>query len=163
MVRPVLEAVVIVGASLAGLRCAEALRDRGYAGRLTLVGAESRMPYADPPLSKEVPRGARTQRRSPCAARGARGTRARPAPWRCRRLPRSRRARRAQAESGRFDGLAIATPTPRCLPARRCSPASGLRTLDDTCVARRARAGPRPVVGAGFIGAGRRAAAGSAG
>ena len=46
--------VVIVGASLAGLRTAEALRDRGYKGQLTLIGAEPHAPYDRPPLSKQV-------------------------------------------------------------------------------------------------------------
>src|SRR3954447_2508895 len=46
--------VVIVGASLAGLRAAEALRKGGFAGRLTLVGDEPYEPYDRPPLSKQV-------------------------------------------------------------------------------------------------------------
>ncbi|MEV6237695.1 FAD-dependent oxidoreductase [Lentzea sp. NPDC051838] len=45
---------VIVGASAAGLACAEALRRKGYTGPLTLVGAESHLPYDRPPLSKQV-------------------------------------------------------------------------------------------------------------
>ena len=43
--------VVIVGASLAGLRAAEALREGGFRGRLTLVGDEPYEPYDRPPLS----------------------------------------------------------------------------------------------------------------
>jgi 3-phenylpropionate/trans-cinnamate dioxygenase ferredoxin reductase subunit len=46
--------IVIVGASLAGLRAAEALRDEGFTGRLTIVGDESDEPYDRPPLSKQV-------------------------------------------------------------------------------------------------------------
>ena len=46
--------VVIVGASLAGLRAAEALRKGGFRGRLTLVGDEPYEPYDRPPLSKQV-------------------------------------------------------------------------------------------------------------
>lgn len=46
--------IVIVGASLAGLRTAEALRVKGYRGRLTLVGDEPHAPYDRPPLSKQV-------------------------------------------------------------------------------------------------------------
>lgn len=46
--------VVIVGASLAGLRAAEALRKGGFGGRLTLVGDEPYEPYDRPPLSKQV-------------------------------------------------------------------------------------------------------------
>ena len=47
-------AIVVVGASLAGLRGAEALRDGGYDGPLTLVGDEPHRPYDRPPLSKHV-------------------------------------------------------------------------------------------------------------
>src|SRR5260370_607862 len=46
--------VVVAGAGLAGLRTAEELRERGFAGRITLIGAESRPPYDRPPLSKKV-------------------------------------------------------------------------------------------------------------
>lgn len=44
--------LVIVGASLAGLRAAEAARRTGWAGEITLVGAEDHLPYDRPPLSK---------------------------------------------------------------------------------------------------------------
>ncbi len=50
--------VVIVGASLAGLRCARGLRSQGFTGRIELVGAEDRLPYDRPPLSKQVLSGA---------------------------------------------------------------------------------------------------------
>ncbi|GAA3030521.1 hypothetical protein GCM10020000_04050 [Streptomyces olivoverticillatus] len=46
--------IVIVGASLAGLRAAETLRDEGFTGSLTLVGEEPHPPYDRPPLSKQV-------------------------------------------------------------------------------------------------------------
>ena len=46
--------VVIVGASLAGLRAAEALRLAGFTGSLTLIGDEPYPPYDRPPLSKTV-------------------------------------------------------------------------------------------------------------
>lgn len=46
--------VVIVGASLAGLYAAEALRKEGFAGQLTLIGDEPYEPYDRPPLSKSV-------------------------------------------------------------------------------------------------------------
>src|SRR5215510_6860131 len=49
-----MRSIVIVGASLAGLRTAEALRKRGYAGRLWLVGDEAHRPYDRPPLSKQL-------------------------------------------------------------------------------------------------------------
>ncbi|TQM45901.1 NAD(P)/FAD-dependent oxidoreductase [Pseudonocardia cypriaca] len=43
---------VIVGASLAGAKAAETLRDEGFAGRVVLVGEEPEPPYERPPLSK---------------------------------------------------------------------------------------------------------------
>ena len=46
--------VVIVGASMGGLRAAEALRRFGYAGPITAIGDEPYAPYNRPPLSKEV-------------------------------------------------------------------------------------------------------------
>ena len=51
--------VVIVGASLAGLRTAEELRSTGFEGMITLVGKESHLPYDRPPLSKQVLSGDR--------------------------------------------------------------------------------------------------------
>ena len=48
------EPVVIAGAGLAGFRTIEELRARGFGGRITLIGAESRPPYDRPPLSKKV-------------------------------------------------------------------------------------------------------------
>src|SRR3954466_9963307 len=50
-----IEHVVVVGASIAGVRAAEQLHRRGFSGRLTLVGRERHFPpSAGPPLSKEV-------------------------------------------------------------------------------------------------------------
>lgn len=46
--------IVIAGASLAGLRAAEALRAEGFDGTLTLIGDEPFEPYDRPPLSKQV-------------------------------------------------------------------------------------------------------------
>jgi len=46
------ESVVIVGGGLAGAKTAEALRDQGYDGAITLVAAEDELPYERPPLSK---------------------------------------------------------------------------------------------------------------
>jgi 3-phenylpropionate/trans-cinnamate dioxygenase ferredoxin reductase subunit len=51
--------VVVVGAGLGGLKVCEELRRLGFDGRLTLLGAESGLPYDRPPLSKEVLKGAR--------------------------------------------------------------------------------------------------------
>ena len=49
--------IVVVGASLAGATAAGVLRDEGYEGRLSLIGAEEEAPYERPPLSKEFLRG----------------------------------------------------------------------------------------------------------
>lgn len=46
--------VVIVGASLAGLRAGETLRTDGFTGRIVMIGAEAHRPYDRPPLSKKV-------------------------------------------------------------------------------------------------------------
>jgi NADPH-dependent 2,4-dienoyl-CoA reductase/sulfur reductase-like enzyme len=46
--------VVIVGASLAGLRAAETLRAEGFTGKLVIIGDEPEPPYDRPPLSKSV-------------------------------------------------------------------------------------------------------------
>ena len=43
---------VIAGASLAGAKAAETLRDEGFDGDIVLIGAESERPYERPPLSK---------------------------------------------------------------------------------------------------------------
>jgi len=154
-----LERVVVVGASLAGLRTAEALRKRGYAGTLTLVGDEPHAPYDRPPLSKQVLTGEWDASRvffrqkegyEGLAAELVLGRRA---------LSLDARERRVLLDDGRvleYDGLVIATGCrPRALP--RMAELAGvfsLRTLDDALALRRALvAGARVVVvGAGFIG-----------
>ena len=155
-----LERVVIVGASLAGLRCAEALRRLGYAGRLALVGAEHRIPYDRPPLSKEVLRGARDEQSLALARPEAFAALALDLRLGCAAASLDLAARAVLLEGGeslRFDGLVIATgASPRRLPATL--PLAGihvLRTLDDSLRLRgELERGPRVVVvGAGFIGA----------
>ncbi len=51
--------VVIVGAGLAGSRCAETLRAEGFGGRVVVFGDEPHAPYERPALSKELLAGAR--------------------------------------------------------------------------------------------------------
>ncbi|MFF5501777.1 NAD(P)/FAD-dependent oxidoreductase [Streptomyces roseolus] len=46
--------VVIVGAGMAGVQTAVALREQGFRGPVTLIGAEPHQPYDRPPLSKAV-------------------------------------------------------------------------------------------------------------
>jgi 3-phenylpropionate/trans-cinnamate dioxygenase ferredoxin reductase subunit len=48
------EPIIIVGASLGGLRTAEALRRFGYGGAITVIGDEPHLPYNRPPLSKDA-------------------------------------------------------------------------------------------------------------
>ncbi len=46
--------IVIIGAGECGTRAAFALRESGYSGSVTLVGAEPHLPYERPPLSKPM-------------------------------------------------------------------------------------------------------------
>ncbi|MGW1143429.1 FAD-dependent oxidoreductase, partial [Streptomyces zhihengii] len=46
--------VVVVGAGMAGVQTAVALREQGFTGAVTLIGAEPHQPYDRPPLSKAV-------------------------------------------------------------------------------------------------------------
>ena len=46
--------VVIVGASVAGVTTAEALRVEGFDGETIIIGEEVHPPYARPPLSKQI-------------------------------------------------------------------------------------------------------------
>ncbi|WP_206305839.1 NAD(P)/FAD-dependent oxidoreductase [Actinacidiphila soli] len=150
--------IVIVGASAAGLTAAETLRRRGWDGRLTLIGEESRPPYDRPPLSKQILTGAwgperATLRSLPDLARlradlrlGQRAV--------ALDVP-GRRVRLGGGESIGFDALVIATGVaPRRLPDSDLAGVHVLRSLDDAIALRAAlRAGPRVVVvGAGFLG-----------
>ncbi|MFF1687411.1 MULTISPECIES: FAD-dependent oxidoreductase [unclassified Streptomyces] len=56
--------IVIVGASLAGLRAGSALRREGFTGSLTVIGDEPDLPYDRPPLSKQVLTGQVPARRT---------------------------------------------------------------------------------------------------
>ncbi|WP_285566771.1 NAD(P)/FAD-dependent oxidoreductase [Actinoallomurus iriomotensis] len=154
-----MERVIIVGGGLAGLRTAETLRAQGYAGGLTLVGAEPHAPYDRPPLSKAVLRG-ETDDTTVAADFDALD---------CATLL-GRRAtglgEELETTEGplAFDGLVIATgATPIRLPGD--GPQHVLRTIDD---ARALRAALRPgarlvIVGAGWIGAEVATAAAAAG
>ncbi|GGV67983.1 oxidoreductase [Streptomyces griseoloalbus] len=46
--------VVVAGAGMAGVRTATALREQGFTGTVTVIGAEPHQPYDRPPLSKAV-------------------------------------------------------------------------------------------------------------
>ena len=54
------EHVIIAGGGLAGAKTAEALREHGYRGELTLVAGENHLPYERPPMSKDYLAGRST-------------------------------------------------------------------------------------------------------
>lgn len=152
--------IVIVGASLAGLRAAEALRQKGFDGRLSLIGAEAHEPYDRPPLSKDVLAGRWQPHQTALARDDSLSQLELDLRLGCRAISLDPTAREVELEDGArvgYDGLIIATgATPKTLPFE--APEAGiytLRTLDD-CLAIRNELEQSPrvaVVGAGFIGA----------
>ncbi len=155
--------MVVVGASLAGLRAVEELRRAGHDGPIVLLGAEDRLPYDRPPLSKQVLAGSWDTDRVELvddARLGDLGVEA------ILGTP----ATGLDLASGRIDfggstpgtmeysGLVIATGARlRTLPGTDGrAGVFGLRTLDDALALRDAfdaRPSRVAVVGAGFIGA----------
>jgi NADPH-dependent 2,4-dienoyl-CoA reductase/sulfur reductase-like enzyme len=149
--------LVVVGASLAGLRAVQAARQSGFTGRITLIGAESHLPYDRPPLSKAflnapdpvvpVLRGA-----NELADLGVRLLLGAPATG----LDTDRRRVLVGDQEIGYDALVIATGArARSLPgASGLAGVHTLRTLDDAIAIRRALDGGARtvVVGAGFIG-----------
>jgi NADPH-dependent 2,4-dienoyl-CoA reductase/sulfur reductase-like enzyme len=154
-----MDRIVVVGASLAGLWACESLRSEGYAGTITLIGAETHHPYDRPPLSKALLKGEyepeRIVLRKPDelakldldlrlgnAAVGLDS--------------QNRMVALASGEVVEADGVVVATgSTPRPLPGQPdLDGVRMLRTLDDSLeLRRRLEAQPRVVViGAGFIG-----------
>jgi 3-phenylpropionate/trans-cinnamate dioxygenase ferredoxin reductase component len=154
--------VIIVGASLAGLRLAENLRTAGYQGALTVIGAEPHMPYNRPPLSKDV----LTSNSTDAAGVLARLTYSiRPTladvTWHLGVAASSLDQQRNMVglSDGRelpFDGLGIASGlTPRRLPFAGCGASRHVvRTVDDALQLKAALIPGANVVvaGAGFIG-----------
>jgi 3-phenylpropionate/trans-cinnamate dioxygenase ferredoxin reductase subunit len=150
--------VLIVGAGLAGARCAETLRAQGFEGDVLMVGAEPVPPYERPALSKEHLAG----------ERDAASLQLRPrAFWEDKHVElvlgrtvtevdAGRRVARTDAdEELAWNALVLATgATPRVLPGWSGPGIYTLRTLDDAAALRRElRPGARiAVVGAGFVG-----------
>lgn len=154
--------IVVVGASLAGLRAAEEIRHEGHAGPVIIVGDEVHPPYDRPPLSKQLLAGTwdvpRVHHHTPdkldmLGLEFRLGRRA---------LSLDTETRTVALDDGhqlRYDGLIVATGArARSLPGTDGLPGvRTLRTLDD-CLGIRAAlesagAGARVVViGAGFIG-----------
>ena len=148
--------VVVAGASLGGLRTAEALRALGFDGEILLIGDEPYRPYNRPPLSKKgfdaPPDLADLTFRSRLAPAEA--------TWRLGiaavELDRHRRTvTMSDGTSLEFDGLVVATGIrPRRLGTLARAGSLVLRTVDD---ARRVARAIVPgaavaIVGAGFLG-----------
>ena len=151
-----LDSVVIVGASLAGHATARALRQQGFDGRLTLVGAEAERPYDRPPLSKEFLAGTLGEEHlhleppgEDLDAEWVLGVEAESLD------PHTRTVRLADGRALSASAIVVATgSTARALPTSL----SGVHTLRTLTDARALRADLVPgarlvVVGAGFIGA----------
>jgi NADPH-dependent 2,4-dienoyl-CoA reductase/sulfur reductase-like enzyme len=157
-----LEQIVVVGASLAGLRAAEELRLRGYGGTIALVGDEPHRPYERPPLSKQVLAGSKPPESTALSV--VHGTLDDlELDWRLGQSAtgldlEERAVLLGGGERLPFDGLVIATgASPKRLPGTdHLDGVHTLRTLDD-CLEIRAALDATPrrvaVVGAGFIGA----------
>lgn len=151
--------IVVVGASLAGLRAVEFIRRAGFGGEVVLIGEEAHLPYDRPPLSKEILRGSLEREKLALRRRSydelsVEVILGRPAVFLdCD----SREVRLDDHRIIHFDGLVIATGgRARTLPNQ--PPLLGihtLRTVDDAYAVRAALAArPRvAVIGAGFIGA----------
>jgi len=158
-----LQRIVVVGASLAGLRACETLRQEGFAGEITLVGDEAEMPYDRPPLSKAFLAGEwdadRIRLRKPDAfesldLRLRLGVRA------AALNSGERTVELADGTTLPYDGLVIATgASPRRLPDQPAATGVlAMRTLADSVELRRLltlqrdRPARLVVIGAGFIG-----------
>lgn len=153
-----MKSVAVVGASLAGLSAARALRAQGFDGRLVIVGDEMHRPYDRPPLSKEFLAGqvgecdlALEADGEELGAQWLLGTRA-------AGLDRAECAiRLADGRTVRVDGVVVATgAAARTLPGGHgLDGVHVLRTLDDARALREdlARGGRLVVIGGGFIGA----------
>jgi len=151
--------VAIVGASVAGVRTAQALRGEGHDGPIVLIGAEATLPYDKPPLSKQFLAGTWDTDRMTLLTEAA----ARAADIEMRLGASAqhldiagKQVLLADGQRVDYDQVVIATGA-----AARPSPwpaASGvhvLRTLDDSRALRvdLDRPGPVAIVGGGFIGA----------
>jgi 3-phenylpropionate/trans-cinnamate dioxygenase ferredoxin reductase component len=151
-----MRSIGIVGASLAGLNAAVALRGEGFSGRMVMIGEEAHAPYDRPPLSKEILRGEWPIEQTDLPYDDA----ALHAEWRLgeRTVRLHSGERRVEFASGRsevFDGIVIATGS---APRRLGGSLTGVHvirsrhdalTLRDALHARPARV---VVIGAGFIG-----------
>jgi 3-phenylpropionate/trans-cinnamate dioxygenase ferredoxin reductase subunit len=157
-----LHRIVVVGASLAGLRAAEELREQGFGGSIAMIGEEPHRPYDRPPLSKHVLAGKRTFDDVVLGTAVGKVDDL-DLDWHLGQTATgldlaARDVLLGGGDRVPFDGLVVATgSTPRRLPGTdHLAGVYTLRTIDD-CLALRAEldGGARKVavVGAGFIGA----------
>jgi NADPH-dependent 2,4-dienoyl-CoA reductase/sulfur reductase-like enzyme len=143
---------------MGGLRAAEALRNNGFAGRITIIGEEVHLPYNRPPLSKEVLAKEVTHEAVAFKLR----TQVEDVTWHLGDPATSvdLDAKAVTTASGKlfeYDGLVIASglrPRVLDLPNGKISGRHTVRTLDDA-IGLRAELVPGAkvvVAGAGFIG-----------
>ena len=146
--------LVVVGASLAGLRAGQAARAAGFDGELVVIGDEPHLPYTRPPLSKELLAGVQTP--DDCAF----PARAIDAQWRlgttATGLDREAKlVHLADGDAVPYDRLIVATGCrARTWPGEALPGMHTLRSVDDA-LALRAAFALRPrvaIIGAGFIG-----------
>jgi NADPH-dependent 2,4-dienoyl-CoA reductase/sulfur reductase-like enzyme len=151
--------VAVVGASLAGLSAARALREQSYEGRIVVIGDEVHAPYDRPPLSKEFLAGTASL---DDISLGTPDDEDLGLEWRLGTTAvgldhLSRSVQLSDGSEVRADGVVLATGA----HARRLPGSEGLagvhvlRSLDDAVSLREdlAAAGRLVVIGAGFIGA----------
>ena len=154
--------IVVIGASLAGLRAAEEIRHEGHRGPVIIAGDEVHAPYDRPPLSKQVLSGKWDVERIHHHAPDVLDTLGLEFRLGRRAVALDTSSKVVSLQDGselHYDGLIVATgASPRRLPGTEgMSKVWMLRTLDD-CIGIRAdlaAAGDAPrvvVVGAGFIG-----------
>lgn len=162
---------VIVGASLAGAKAAQALRSEGFGGSVVLIGAEREAPYERPPLSKDFLMG-KTSRDAlhvhPADWYGEQEIELRLGTAVTRIDAAGHQVTLADGQSLGYARLLLATgavPRSLGLPGAEQRGVIYLRTVDDSERMRAAFAGtPRvAVIGAGWIGLEAAAAAREAG
>ena len=153
-----MQTIVVAGAGMAGLTTAEALREAGFDGTITLVGEEVHRPYERPPLSKEVLTGKGSGRgvwlRTE-AELDALDLDLRPGVRAVALHPAERSVALSDGTSVTADGVVVATGARARRPATDLPGVHVLRTLDDAEAIRAdlLRHGRVAVVGAGFVGA----------
>ena len=152
---------LIIGASLAGAKAAETLRNEGFEGRVVLVGAEEERPYERPPLSKDYLRGEAGRERVYVHGEdfyAEHDIELRPGRTAVDTIASLREVALDDGERLRHDRLMLATgaePRRLAIPGGELDGVHYLRSVGDSDVLRGRldRGGAVVVVGAGWIGA----------